>query len=247
MIRKSTHASHINKILNHPEVHPWVSGDSKDARDVTKNLEHPNFLGLEDEGGCFIVQQIQTGIYEFHTAVLPEYQGKWAAQFFEQGLDWMFTHTNAIELLTKVPRNNRAAKIACVHSGFEFAFETRPLYPVKDGMVCFDVYSMTIQKWAKLSNNMEDYGQWFHNSLEVQYIKLDRELKVHIEDKTHDRYVGMTVLMMMNGFPQKADSFYNRWALMSSYQPISVVSLEPLVIDIFESKLLITDNHFEVL
>lgn len=247
MIRRATSPDRINEIFNHPQIHPWVNGDNAALSDVTERLKHPNFIGLEGDHGCFLVQHLETGIYEFHTAVLPEYQGKWARQFFKAGLDWMFTHTNAVELLTKCPVNNPASRMACALTKFQYCWTTGPIYSSGGIKVACDIMSMTIQNWATSSDILLEKGQRFHMELEEQYAALGDKPALHEESMEHDRYVGAAVLMIENGFPLKAVSFYNRWALMSSYQPISVVSLDPLVIDIFESKLLVTDNHFEVL
>lgn len=159
----------------------------------------------------------------------------------------MFINTDAVELMTKCPVNNPASKMACRRTNFDYLFETRPLWPDDDKLLPFEIYGMTIQKWATFSGGLPYLGIWFHERLEAEYARLGKELKFHDEDAMHNRYVGGTVAMMMGQQVGKAVSFYNRWALMSDYQPISVVSLDPLVIDIAESRLCVTGKDFKVI
>ena len=189
---------------------------------------------------AFLVRPLIQGIFEFHTAVVPDGRGSWANQFFKDGLDWMFTQTNAVELLTKVPLSNVGAKFAVKSCGFSMGF---PSHFNGEQTI---VYSMTIQNWAHLAEILVPKGQWFHRELEQHYRASGKTIN-HDDDPTHDRYVGGTVAMIQAGFPQKAVSFYNRWALMSDYQPISVVSSDPLIFDIQESRIRVVNNTFEVM
>jgi hypothetical protein len=177
---------------------------------------------------------------------VPEGQGAWATNFFLHGLNWMFTKTDACELLTKCPRNNPATKMAARRVGFKESFSTRPIWPTDNGPVEVDVYSMSIQEWATKDPFITKRGVEFHDELEAQYKKLGKNLPLHDEDPIHDRYVGATVMMFENGQYNKAISFYNRWAAMSDYQVVKVLSAQPLIVDIRESKLRITDNKFYV-
>jgi len=246
VIQQVKTSERINEILNHPEVYPWVKGKIVGPFDMTNFLSKEGNIGLLGEFGCFIVIRHQIGIYEFHTSVLPEGQGAWATEFFWAGMNWMFTQTDACELLTKCPRNNPSSKMAARRVGFREMFPTRPIWPTDDGMVEVDVYSMSIQEWVTKAPSLAEKGEWFHNELDAQYKALGKNLPLHEEDKMHDRYVGVAVMMIENGFYNKGISFYNRWASMSNYQAISILGQDPLIIDIRESKLRITDNRFFV-
>ena len=72
-------------------------------------------------------------------------------------------------------------------------------------------------------------------------------MTVHEDDVVHNQYVGATIEMIRGGQVVKAIAFYNRWAVMSNYKKISVVSENPLIIDIDEARLQIENNNFKVI
>lgn len=250
MIEVAKDAKRINQILNHPGVYSWISDD--DNIDMTETLKKLGVVGLLGDYGCVIFHPIQLGIYEFHIAVLPDHQGEYVSRFFREVCDWIFTRTNAVEIITRCPENNRPAKMACSREGMDHIFHTRPLFLSGGKLFPYKVYGMTVQKWATLSESLVDQGKLFHQLLEDEYTKiggdiLEKHYANHFEDNTHDRYVGGAFMMVKAGFPQKAVSFYNRWAIPSDYQAISVVSLEPLVIDLVMSKIRFNKSGFEVI
>lgn len=247
MLERHFTAERINEIVNHPTIWPFVKGYCTQPLDLTELIKHQNYIGLVGEHGCVFFVKHQPGIYEFHTSVLPEGRGAWMVQGARYAFNWMFTKTDAFELLTKCPHGNIPAKAGAKAVGCSLRFTTRPIWPFFDKMVPIDVFSIIIQEWAKNADNLVETGKWFHNNLEMQYNKRGKPVAIHDEDETHDRYVGAAIEMIREGQANKAISFYNRWACMSGYKNISIVSTEPLIIDIDEARLKINKDNFEVI
>jgi len=158
----------------------------------------------------------------------------------------MFLNTDAFELLTKCPYGNVAAKAGAKVVGCSLRFTTRAIWPSGESLVPIDVYSIILQEWVKHANNLTESGKWFHETLDLEYTTLGKDLSVHEEDETHDRYVGAAVEMIRGGQVAKAISFYNRWAVMSDYKKISLISAKPLIINIDEALIQIEQDKFKV-
>lgn len=239
-------AIRVNEIVNHPEVYPWIKGAHTEPLDLTGVIENKNNVALVGEHGCIIFIKHQAGIYECHTNVLPSGRGKWVVDYGMGVLDWMFTKTDCYEILTKCPRNNVLSALAARKCGFTLDFPTRPIWPVGEALVPVDVYSIRVQEWVRNSKYLINKGKLFHNTLEIEYNKSGKSVNIHPDDEIHDRYVGASVAMIEGGQIYKAIAFYNRWAVMSAYKTVSVVSNDPLIIDIADAKLKIFSDHFEV-
>src|ERR1700679_1362007 len=172
-IQQATTADHVNKIVNHPAVYPWIRGVHTEPFDL-KNVVK-NHIVLEAEHGCVIFVKIQPGIYEFHTSVLPEGRGSWMQEGAAEVFHWMFTRTDAFELLTKCPDGNTLAKLGARNVGCTFNFRTGPIWPVNGNMVSVDVYGLILQHWVIKAPKMEEVGNWFHDSLIEEYKRLGKE------------------------------------------------------------------------
>lgn len=246
MLARHFSAERINEIVNHPTIYPWIKGRHTTPLDLSNIVKNPDNVCLVGEYGCVIFIKHQSGIYEFHTSVLPDGRGVRMVEGSHFAFNWMFTKTDAFELLTKCPYGNVAAKAGAKVTGCSLRFTTLPLWPVEDKLVPIDVYSIILQEWAKSADNLVELGKWFHDQLEHKCQTSNILLKPHENDENHNRYVGATVEMLRNGQVVKAIAFYNRWAIMAGYYPIKLLSLNPVVIDIRDCILRISENDFDV-
>lgn len=246
-IERAFNAEDVNRIINDPSIYPWIKGTNSGELDMAKVIADQRNFALVSEYGCSLGIRLQAGIYEFHTSVLPEGRGVWMKDFAAEAFHWMFTKTDAYELMTKCPDDNVAAKAAAKSVGCSFQFRTGPIWATDRGLIPVDVYSILIQNWAARAPKLEDIGHWFHETLISEYKRLGKKIDVIADDATHDRYVGVAIDMIKGGQLLKALNFYHRWALLAGYAPISVVNREPLVLDISEAQVHISNNSFTVL
>ena len=247
MLERRFDSERINEIANDPSVFPLICGYRTAPFDLTPITSDENNVCLVGKHGYVLFIRMQPGIYEFHTSVLPEGRGRWMIDGSQEAFYYMFTKTDAFELLTKCPDGNLASKVGAKAVGCLPVFRTRPNWPIDGKLMCVDVYSIIIQNWIKNANGLVESGKWFHNNLEEQYKKLNKSLEIHEEDGTHDRYVGLAAELLRSGHIVKAISLYNRWAFLAGYKQINVVSLKPLIIDISDCQLLIKKDGFKVL
>lgn len=249
-IERQYDAHNINRVLNHPEVIEWVREYQIGKLDVTPLIANQaNVLLMGEYGGLFF-HQLQSGIYEVHTAILPEGRGKWAARMARACLHVMFCQADALEILTRVPKGNLGARALTRMCGFDYEF-TRPAelrgWVYRQDPISADVFSLTIQKWMRTAPALVERGQWFHAKLEQEYRKFGKVEKPHADDLIHDRYVGAAVEMLFANNIVKGLSFYNRWASVAGYQTVSINSTNPLTIDIGEALLCFKNADFWVM
>lgn len=243
-IQRHTEAAHLNSILNHPEVLPWITDK---PLDMTPVMENPHLIALYGEYGGQVYQRLQPGLFEAHSAFVPEGRGEWALAATQQTLKWIFTRTEAVEIVTRVPAGNAAARALAKSIGGVHDF-TLPHGWVKDGKpIPADVFSLTVQGWMKTAPDLPARGKWFHARLNAEFDRLGIQEPPHEDDETHDRYVGAACEMLFGGQPDKACVFYNRAALVANWQPIMVANYEPLVVNIGSAILMIRGDDFVVI
>lgn len=204
-------------------------------------IADPQHVVLTGEyGGCTFVKHYP-GMFEAHTAVLPEGRGEWTLAFGREALAWMFCRTDAVEIMTKCPHGNLAASAGARASGAVCDFTTRPLWPLGGKTVPIDVYAVRIQDWIKRADEMIAEGRHVHEFLREHGVPVDHE-----DDDDHDRYVGATWSMIRHGQVSKALFFYYRWAAMAGYRPIKLLGENPLRLDIGSAVLRQVGDKWEV-
>lgn len=246
MIRRHFTADSLNVVVNHPDVYEWGRGAMTGRLDLTPVVQNENNYLLMGEYGGVLFLKHQPGVYEAHTQVLPDGRGKWALDMVNEALEWMFTRTDCVDIMTRVPKGNLAARALAraIHGTIEYRMEHG--WVIDNTLVYADVFSLQIQTWMAKAPGLEAHGEKFHDDLEKEYARFDKSGPNHPHDPVHDRYVG-AVSLMMPFQPHKAVIMYSRWAGMAGYAPIRIVSDDPIIIDIQESLLQVSDRGFFVL
>lgn len=237
MIRRTFDPSLLNQVINHPQVRPWMApGDG--PLDVTAVVSNPANFALVTEGGGFILHNQGQGIYEVHSQFLPEHRTN-TREAMRAGFDYMFTRTDCERVVTQVPDNNRAAQ--CLAKAARF----RPMFRREQGLLGPTEYmGLSIDEWAQDNRSLEADGEWFHDQLEQAKKAHGSALPVHDHDPAHERAVGAAVRMVRAGNAAKGVNFYNRWARFAGYAQITLISTQPVVIDVVDA---VVGNDMEIL
>jgi len=232
LVRRTADATAFNVIANHPMVRPWIGGDG--AADLTAVVAEPSNIALL--GGA--------GRYEVHSLFDPSRSGQAAIHAMRDAMAYMFTSTPCVELLTKVPVDNLAAKGLARLAGFTPQFESLSAWNAESQKLTA-FYSLPVEKWALLSRESKRMGAWFHAMLDT--IRTDEQHTAHPDDAVHDAMVGATIGMLQAGLVWKAVTYYNRWALWTGYETLVVESECPLVVSFDQLRIEIMQSHVEVL
>lgn len=223
MIRRTQDAEQLNRIVNHPDIRPFVADMSVGELDLSPQVANAANICLVGEFGAFLCFKFYEGCYEVHTQVLPEGRGEWTRRFAETGAHYMFTATDCVEILTRVPEGHMPALALTKTMGFRRQFTTPPEVLFLGNRVTADIWSLTIQEWAPRAEGVEAKGGAFHDWLNRQV----EGGKPHPPDSDHNRIVGITLDMMRAGQIAKGVVWYNRWAFAARHPAISLVGMEP--------------------
>lgn len=245
MITRTFDSAFLNTIANDPDVRPYV-GTGVGPLDLTALISNPANVTLETEHGGWVLINLMPGVYELHTlfAVAGRGAGYFAAA--QEALRYIFTQTDALEILTRCPDDNPGARMAAVKVGFRERFRREGVWQSGDGETCGVSYqALTLDDWMKRDDEIAYVGHDFHVQLENAKLSRGSDLPDHPEDEAHDRAVGAVFLMVKNGFMQKGLAVYNRWALFAGYVPVHALS--PTIVDIADAILEVVDGEMRVL
>jgi hypothetical protein len=158
----------------------------------------------------------------------------------------MFLQTDAYEIMTRVPAGHIAAKAAAVSAGMRYDFTREKECRFRNTLVDVDIYSFRIQDWLPNAPvSVSDAGRAFHDRLHEEAERLGVKDPAHADDDNHDLYVGAAVEMVRHGQPIKAVLTYNRWAIASRHEPITLVSLDPVTVKI-DHGMFVTLQHGDI-
>lgn len=236
-IKRCFDATRMNRVLNHEAVRPWVANTGDGVLDLTGDVsDHRNILLMGEHGGTFY-KPIQEGVYEVHTAVLPEGRGEWTRKMTAESLRLMFTCSNAYEVVTRVPRGHVAALAAAKRVGMRREFTAANAVMFRDKVTDLHVLGIRVQDWASIADGLVERGEWLHTRMAEEAARLGIETPPHEnDDESHNRYAGAAVEMAFGGQLPKAVSLYCRWVSLVRHtrngvlQHIQIVSLDPPVI-----------------
>lgn len=196
----------IESIITHPEVQPYIGDDNSPSLNVAPYLGHPH-VALIVEGGCFFGFWHGYGRLECHTCFLPSSRGKTALREGRAAIDYTFLKTNAFAIVTRVPQNNPAADWYARKMGFRLLFE-RPNAWIKNGAPHpVRYYELSLDDWIVQGHLVTD----------------------HSDDPILDCYASAVAALVNNGQADKATFFYNRWAAITGYPLIEVVTAKPVI------------------
>lgn len=227
----------IEEICNDPVIRVWTACDGAPACDAAKYVSAPSFTILGDEG-CFLLHCLDKGRYAVHTNLLPAYRGELALAACKEALAMVFLATDALELVTYVPKVIPQAAVMARTAGFRHLFDRAALWPVQGELYSIGFYGMSLDDWV-IRGHCKESGERFHERLHVEL-----GAPSHADDPPHNCYVGAAVEMILAGNVRKGVTLYNRFARFAGYQPVKVVSTDPLRIDIRDCVLRVEGDSF---
>jgi hypothetical protein len=246
LIKRTLDPRWLNAIANHPEVRPWIGGAGE--LDLSSLISDPGNFALGARGGGWVFVRHEPGTYELHTLFLPEARGWACRDAWLVAERFMFTATDAREIVTRVPAHNRAAALAATLCGFQERFAREGAFHTHEGeLVAVSYQARTFDAWWTADPVAHKAGRVFHEQLEKAKAKAFSGLPEHADDEAHDRAVGAACLMVAAGNPRKGVWAYNRWARLAGYQPIVLLSENPIAIDVRDAIVGVKNGSMEVL
>lgn len=231
----------LNHLANEPDVRSYLLGEGKiDITDQANNLN--NFVFFNRTASLpmgFVMERLDLETVEVHTIARPRGNFKEALEYAEQVRDWIFTNTTITRMYTKVAKSNPGARVLATKMGFQQWHDLG----VPIGGHYMEALALSLDRWAGVCSRAGERGAAFHTELTP---KLE-EGADHVDDETHDRFVGAALLIAEAGNPVKGLDLYNRWAKLAGYAPVDIVAVAPLVVHIGTALVGIQNGRMEVL
>lgn len=248
MIERSFNADKINEIINHPDIFRLVAKDFSKPLDLTADIQDQNnFLLVDGDNGGIFFKQHEPTVYEAHTQFLPTVRGASALKSTRQAIHYMFTRTDCMELVTRVPVFNVKATFWARAAGASLDFECKNAWKNDDGAFDVKYYALRYYDWVRDNPRLMASGHWFHERLEEAKKRMGATIELHDDDASHDAHVGAAIEMIFGGQVAKGIVLYNRWARLAGYATVDLISINPLIIDQKDAWVLVHDTDFEVL
>lgn len=241
-IRRDFDAKALNLVLNDPSVRPELLGAADGPVDVTALAENPDNIVLMGEYGGVLLIKLLNGHYEVHTQVVEKGRGAWALGMIQAAQRWLFTHTDAWEVVTRVPVTNKAALGLTIKAGMVKEFDALKGVRLGDKQVDAAIYRLTLQSWASKAPGMVERGRrlihWLSQESGVPIEQFDTS-------DTALRYTAIALEMITNGQPAKGVFFYSRWAWLAERASIKLVSVDPVGVRLNFGSLRLADGELE--
>lgn len=245
-------AARINRVVNDPSVLPDISLPGQESLDLSPVVgDLRNIILMCDEGGI-IAHWREPGVYEIHTQFAERYRGVSAVRTTREMISWLFLHSPAMELQTKVPDCNAGAQGLVKAISGRFEFERAGAWQGPQGPCGVAYYTLRWSEWLYspwAMGTLAARGEWFHGRLEAAKRAFLAPPDSHLADPSHDVNVGATIELIFAGAIDKALVLYARYARFAGYAEVRLISANPLIIDIQDAVLLIdiAGKDFEVL
>lgn len=245
-------AARVNRVCNDPSIFADISlpqQESLDLSPVVSDLR--NIVLMCDEGGI-VAHWREPGVYEIHTQFTERYRGVSAVRTTREMISWLFLHSPAMELQTKVPDCNQGAQGLVKAISGRFEFERQGAWQGPQGPCAVAYYTLRWTDWLYspwAMGGLATRGEWFHQRLEAAKRAFLAPSEAHAPDAAHDVNVGATIELIFHGQVDKGLTLYNRWSRFAGYAEVRLVSASPLIIDIQDAIILvdIAGKDFEVL
>ena len=210
-----------------------------------------NVLLMADHGAVLCCW-LAVGTYEVHTNFVKANRnysgpGTYVLNASRAAYRWMFTNTDCVTLLTRIPANNRAATMFSPLAGWTKEFERKACWPsVSDGVVDMTFCALRYDDWVRKTPELMFSGRKFHDRITEEFERHGKRDEQHADEDCHDLHVGACAEMIYGGQLEKGVILYNRWASFAGYGQIRLVSKTPAVIDIGNALIQITGDTFKV-
>lgn len=240
----ATDAGFANEVCNGPDVFPLIAFDGTERIDLSPLVACDGNVLLTTDKGSFLFVRQEMGVYHLHTFFRKDGRGRHALLAAHEAARHMFLTTDCVEILTIAPDDNPLA-LPPRHMGFVQDFRRDGVYMRGGVSVGASFWALRWPEWIRRQAWLQDKGRWFHDRLDAQFERDDP----HDDDDEHDKRVGACVAMVQAGQFEKACLLYNRWAMFAGYMPILINSYRPLVLDMGECLLRVSDDlkDFEVI
>lgn len=248
--REMESATEINRILNDPEVFPWIHAPGQERFEVSELVTNPSHVFLRCDGGVVFFTQHGEGVYDGHTNFLEGYRGAYSLRMTIAAIDWLFTHTMASFLFARIPVGNRPAiqnmRHLARHCGVRHWSRQERAWATDTGVEDLNLYALPLYDWLQHSKMLDHSAIRCRITVEDEFRRLGHLSRRLDCGETYDRMFACMIEMLRGGQP-KGIGLFNIWAAAAMVPQVRLINWPPIVIDTGEALLRITDTSLRIL
>jgi hypothetical protein len=208
----------FNAVANDPHVRPFLGDGSEEPIDISPLVLNPANICIATEHGGWVLQCVLPTMYELHTLFRRSGRGRIFKELAAEALHYAFTATDLLELRTRCPDSNPAARMAAIWVGFREMYRVGPDPPGGTSH-----QTLTVDDWMLRDPRCWEEGEGLRGAMEV--------LGATLPDEDALTYaMGAAIGMAKAGNVPKAIGVFNRWSIFAGYGSIS--SPSPGIVDI---------------
>lgn len=224
-------AGQLHEMLAEPSISPFALIGHEGKVNLAPFLADGRNIALltldgEKAEGAILFHWQEPGVYEVHTMAREGARGLAYMRAVTEALRTMFLCSDCMELYTRIPEGNLRAL------GLVRFVQGRREFLASDNKTEFYALRWPQWLWGRGGESLVERGKRFHERLEAQFAEQDRVHEAHEDNSDHDRMVGATTELILNGMVVKGITLYNRWAKLAGYAVLNVVVQNPLVLNI---------------
>ena len=182
-------------IANHPRVHPRIAQHGHGPVVYGSIWQH--CIGFEFDDGGWLLRRLGPHLFEVHTLFLPKARN--TREKAAEALRFMFTHTDAEELVTQVPDDLPHALALAKAMGLVERFHRDGVWERESGPIGLHYLSLPIQDWI-----------------------LSAEFPNEDADPIRKQFFGFAMQCTAAGMREKGIYIYNRWAAWTWQTPLKL-------------------------
>lgn len=247
LISRSMDLEWFNALANNEAIRPWLGGDG--PLDFAGVIDDPAHIFIRWEHGGWWLRPLMPTVYDLHTMTHPEGRGRAYFAAAREAMRYVFTETDALEIVTMCPDDNAGARMAANLMGFRERFRReaawRPVSEDNPQGVGISYRVFNVDDFLTRDREIRSWGEMFHQQLDAAKEAAGHGDPAHAEDDFHNRAVGLCVLCILAGQPEKGTTLYNRLALLSGYATISLAG--PNLIDVRDAVVAVHNGEMRVL
>ena len=244
LIRRTLDPGFLTAVANHAQVRPHIGGEG--PIELGPLIADPANIAIEAEHGGWLLLRHEAGVFELHTLFLPEGRGEGYFEAAREALTFVFTASEAREIVTRIPASSRREAFAAARCGFVERFTRARAFAGPRGLEAVFYRALSLDAWMFAEPACGQAGRAFHAQLEAAKAAAGSEREAHPDDPAHDAAAGAAALMVRAGNAKKGVWAYNRWARLAGYQPIALLSESPLLIDVGDGVVQVVNGKMEV-
>lgn len=138
----------VKETFTKPYIWPYITDDLCDIdtfEPIAPSGTDLMYLGVfaPEYGGLFMIHRSNCVTYEIHTILEKNCRGKKAIQAAKNVIDWIFSNTECLRLITQIPEDNLLAERLAISAGMKLYGVNENSFKLKNNVQSLKLYGIS--------------------------------------------------------------------------------------------------------